>query len=50
MRLATIDNGTPDGQLVVISPDGTSYATAPVATMQHALHQLCWQRLASYSC
>jgi len=37
MRLATLDNGTRDGRLVVISPDGTSYAEAPVATMQDAL-------------
>jgi len=39
MRLATIDNGTPDGRLVVIAPDGAHYAAAPVATMQQALEQ-----------
>ncbi len=39
MRLATIDNGTPDGRLVIISPDGAHYAEAPVATMQQALEQ-----------
>ena len=39
MRLATIDNGTPDGRLVVVSPDGSHYAEAPVATMQQALEQ-----------
>ena len=37
MRLATIDNGTPDGRLVVISPDGAHYALAPVETLQQAL-------------
>ncbi len=37
MRLATIDNGTPDGRLVVIAPDGAHYALAPVETLQQAL-------------
>ncbi len=37
MRLATIDNGTPDGRLVVVSPDGAHYALAPVETLQQAL-------------
>lgn len=37
MRLATLENGTPDGQLVVVSPDGASYAAAPFATLQQAL-------------
>jgi fumarylacetoacetate (FAA) hydrolase len=37
MRLATMKNGTPDGRLVVVSPDGNSVAHAPVATLQKAL-------------
>jgi fumarylacetoacetate (FAA) hydrolase len=37
MRLATVQDGTPDGQLVVVSPDGTHCAAAPVATLQQAL-------------
>ncbi len=37
MRLATLKIGTPDGQLVVVSPDGKACAVAPVATLQQAL-------------
>jgi fumarylacetoacetate (FAA) hydrolase len=37
MRLGTIDNGTPDGRLVVIAPDGAHYALAPLETLQQAL-------------
>ena len=37
MRLASLENGTPDGQLFVISPDGTHCAIAPYATLQQAL-------------
>ena len=44
MRLATLKNGTPDGQLVVVSPDGTHSADAPVATLQAALEQ--WSAVA----
>lgn len=44
MRLATLKNGTPDGQLVVVSPDGSHYADAPVATLQAALEQ--WDAVA----
>ncbi|BEV01935.1 fumarylacetoacetate hydrolase family protein [Novosphingobium olei] len=33
MRLATLQDGTKDGRLVVVSPDGTRYAPAPVATL-----------------
>jgi len=33
MRLATIGNGTRDGKLVVVSPDGLHCASAPVGTM-----------------
>lgn len=39
MRLATLKDGTKDGQLVVVSPDGTSFAEAPVRTMQEALER-----------
>jgi fumarylacetoacetate (FAA) hydrolase len=39
MRLATLDNGTPDGRLVVVSPDGKHCADAPYATLQSALEQ-----------
>jgi fumarylacetoacetate (FAA) hydrolase len=37
MRLATLDNGTSDGRLVVVSADGASCAPASVATLQQAL-------------
>jgi fumarylacetoacetate (FAA) hydrolase len=37
MRLATLDDGTPDGRLVIVSADGASYTPAPVATLQQAL-------------
>jgi fumarylacetoacetate (FAA) hydrolase len=37
MRLATLRNGTRDGQLVVVSPEGDACAVAPVATLQEAL-------------
>lgn len=39
MRLATLDNATPDGRLIIISPDGQNYAEAPVATLQLAIEQ-----------
>ena len=37
MRLATLAEGGRDGSLVVVSPDGTACARAPVATLQEAL-------------
>lgn len=39
MRLATLQDGTPDGRLVVLSPDATRYADAPnfYPTLQAAL-------------
>ncbi|GGB94699.1 2-keto-4-pentenoate hydratase [Novosphingobium endophyticum] len=37
MRLATLDDGTPDGRLVVVSADGSSCASAPVDTLQQAV-------------
>lgn len=39
MRLASVRDGTPDGRLVVIAPDGASCAPAPVPTLQRALEQ-----------
>lgn len=41
MRLATLANGTPDGQLIVVSPDYQHYAAAGAiaATMQDALER-----------
>jgi fumarylacetoacetate (FAA) hydrolase len=44
MRLATLNNATPDGQLVVVSPDGLNCAAAPVATLQQALEN--WDAVA----
>lgn len=44
MRLATVNDGTRDGRLVVVSPDGTSCAAAPVKTMQEALEN--WDEVA----
>ncbi|MEO8308048.1 MAG: fumarylacetoacetate hydrolase family protein [Pseudomonadota bacterium] len=37
MRVATINDGTPDGRLIVASREGTHYAIAPIATLQQAL-------------
>jgi fumarylacetoacetate (FAA) hydrolase len=37
MRLATLDDGTRDGRLIVVSPDGKHCAPAPVKTLQEAL-------------
>ncbi|HZU64485.1 MAG TPA: fumarylacetoacetate hydrolase family protein [Novosphingobium sp.] len=37
MRLATLNNGRPDGQLIVVAPTGTHYAEAPLPTLQAAL-------------
>jgi fumarylacetoacetate (FAA) hydrolase len=39
MRLATIRDGGRDGRLVVLSPDGSHYATPALATLQAALEQ-----------
>jgi fumarylacetoacetate (FAA) hydrolase len=39
MRLATINNGTPDGHLVVVSTDGTRQLATPVANLLEALEQ-----------
>jgi fumarylacetoacetate (FAA) hydrolase len=49
MRLATVDDGTPDGRLVVVAPDGRACAAAPVRTLQLALESWSeWEpRLAS---
>ena len=37
MRLATLNDGTRDGRLVVVAPDGAHCARAPVPTLQAAL-------------
>lgn len=39
MRLATLRDGSKDGRLVVMSPDGQFCATVPVATLQQALEE-----------
>jgi fumarylacetoacetate (FAA) hydrolase len=39
MRLATLKDGSPDGHLVMVSPDGLTCAPAPVAALQAALEQ-----------
>lgn len=39
MRLATLRDGSRDGRLVVVSPDGRFCAAAPVQTMQAALER-----------
>ena len=44
MRLATLNDGTKDGRLVIVSPDGTACAPAPVKTMQEAMER--WEELA----
>jgi fumarylacetoacetate (FAA) hydrolase len=44
MRLATLIDGSPDGRLVCVSPDGLRCAMAPVATLQAALED--WTRWA----
>jgi fumarylacetoacetate (FAA) hydrolase len=46
MRLATLRNGTPDGQLIKISADGTTYADASMIapTLQAALEH--WDAIA----
>ncbi|MEQ1495773.1 MAG: fumarylacetoacetate hydrolase family protein [Novosphingobium sp.] len=44
MRLATLRDGTKDGRLVVVSPDGAACAPAPVGTLQEALED--WDAVA----
>ncbi|MPT49023.1 MAG: fumarylacetoacetate hydrolase [Sphingobium sp.] len=39
MRLATLNNGGIDGQLIIVSPEGTHYALAPVNTLQQAIER-----------
>ena len=43
MRLATLRDGSPDGRLIFVSPDGKSYAEANLPTMQAALED--WSAL-----
>ena len=42
MRLATLRDGTRDGTLVLVSPDGARCAKAPVGTLQALLED--WAR------
>ena len=44
MRLATLNDGTPDGRLVLVSRDGASCAKTPVRTLQEALEN--WDAVA----
>jgi fumarylacetoacetate (FAA) hydrolase len=39
MILATLRDGTPDGRLVVVSPEHDRYAPAPASTLQTAIEQ-----------
>ena len=48
MRLATLRDGTKDGRLVLVSPDGTACAPAPVGTLQQALER--WDEVAAQLC
>ena len=44
MRLATLDDGTPDGRLVLVSRDGSSCARTTARTLQEALEN--WDAIA----
>lgn len=44
MRLGTLKDGTRDGWLVVVLPDGAWFAMAPVHTLQEAVEQ--WDKVA----
>ncbi|MEG3089077.1 fumarylacetoacetate hydrolase family protein [Sphingomonas sp. PB4P5] len=44
MKFATLRDGTPDGRLVLVSPDGTRCAAAPAATLQELIER--WDALA----
>lgn len=39
MKLATLENGTPDGRLIIVSPDGSRYCEPSVTTLQDALER-----------
>jgi fumarylacetoacetate (FAA) hydrolase len=45
MRLATLNDGTRDGRLIVVSPDGAACAPAPVKTLQEALER--WDEISA---
>ncbi len=47
MRLATLKNGTPDGKLIMVSPDGRHYADANLPTLQAAMEN--WDALQAVS-
>jgi len=44
VRLATLNDGTRDGSLTVVSPDGNAFAFAPAKTLQEALEN--WDTVA----
>ena len=44
MRLATLNDGTRDGQLVIVAPDGSHFVPASTGTLQQALEQ--WDTVA----
>ncbi len=44
MRLATVNDGTKDGRLVIVSPDGTACSNAPVKTLLEAIEN--WDAVA----
>lgn len=44
MRLATLMDGSRDGRLIIVAPDGAHYALAPVATLQEAMER--WDEVA----
>ena len=44
VRLATLNDGTRDGRLTVVSPDGNAFAFAPAKTLQEALEN--WDTVA----
>ncbi|MDE2043289.1 MAG: fumarylacetoacetate hydrolase family protein, partial [Alphaproteobacteria bacterium] len=48
MRLATLENETPDGRLVLVAPDGAYCASAPAPNLQAALED--WDAFAAAAC
>jgi len=44
MRLATLNDGSRDGRLILISPDAKHYAEAPLPTLQDAIER--WEEIA----
>lgn len=44
MRLATLNDGSRDGRLILVSPDAKHYADAPAPTLQDAIER--WEEIA----